>query len=743
MNDDNLAMNLTHLPPEVLCQVLDCYCISSEVLALWASGNRALISKLANGGVRSVTLTSYSLHKSARWPLALAHFQLEMLDIKTDSTSLGSIETIRCELKKLSPHLRRLHLTMPNVTEILFGASKENTPVPDDDETRHPKRSKQLQDTVNEELRHESLWNLDLTWPNLEELQVSSHLKEAPVNYRLFALLPRSLLKLSITSRFQPQDNHHLDTLPPNLQSLHLGTPLIANDVPRLPRSLTDLGDLPLLDEAAEWALVTRHKLFPNLISLPDIDPDRFLAWQVESSDRTWPDTIKELTFDAPSVKLLERGLPLPRNLTSLAFGAFDEDSLDAKWLREVQLPEHLVQLDLPYVNWDGIDSSIWPPTLRTLNFNDDPIELANFHQLPRSITECHMMIDTATWTEKDLDLKSLLALGRSALTLDDSLWQNTKAQLIERRQRLNTTRDTFVETYIDRIENGHLFGLPLSLTQLRLQNLGAHVEYTAHAGLVMLLLPPLLTVVDLPGGFTAHPSFLPLFPPDATALTTSFPLYENRSSIKDPTSTTLYKLTQLRQIKIRTDRKAASRALLCLPPDLNALTFYCIESRITTSILERLPPRLTRLEMRGEIPRWKPWLHLIPRSVTHLSMPHYLDGSDFCNLPPNLTSLEVRLRNVRLQDFWTHPKSLQSIASVSTWPFDEHPSPHALWSAGFLDSRDLDFLLNRFRTNAFLFRGWKESFESIESALKHNRSRRHYAPDREDEDTVSDNDGD
>lgn len=210
---------------------------------------------------------------------------------------------------------------------------------------------------------------------------------------------------------------------------------------------------------------------------------------------------------------------------------------------------------------------------------------------------------------------------------------------------------------YLQAIESGRLFGLPLGLVELLISD-------HAYFNRCTLVLPPQLRHLTLPAAVSNRRGFLELLPPTLTHLETGFPQYASKDV--DPKSAVLYKLTHLRHLAIRAypsiDPEAA-HVLRCVPPSLTSLGFEDVPRTavVSPAHLHNLPPNLNTLEIVAQCRFAKAWLRLIPRSVARLKTPHLLEGTDFCNLPPHIRTLEVGMTVVKLSHFWTLPPSLLS----------------------------------------------------------------------------------
>lgn len=296
-------MKLEELPVEVLGQVLE-LSHSLDTLALYQSGSRLLASKLCRGGAKRILLTHSASVFEPRLPQCLQYFNLDSLHVSSISPHLGTLE-FRHELKQLTGNLRTLYLRIPNAEHVIFGPSKSNVQVlaiaPQDDAVLPPENASHSE-TANADLCNEGLWNLDDTWPKLEELSVFSAFEvsseEPLVRSEIFARLPRSLIKLVLKPRHFELEPSLLATLPKNLETLSLYHCILPHALSFVPSSVTDL-DCSLHREA-HLMLVKDPGLLPNLRFIPMEDLCReyrsSLSW-ILSPEGKWPENIEKLVF--------------------------------------------------------------------------------------------------------------------------------------------------------------------------------------------------------------------------------------------------------------------------------------------------------------------------------------------------------------------------------------------------------------------------------------------------------------
>ena len=660
-------MRLEELPVEILRLILTDDDISHVVIDLWKCGSITLNSKLARGAVTDVYLedTTKAQHNCSRWPKCLKEFNLKRLVIKSKNSALCSLPTLRSELKKLHRDLKALEIRAPGADFAIFGTGKNSTSTDSDDEPRPAKRSKHSE-TEDFDLLHEELWNLDLTWPSLERLSVKGErYGEGTISSRVFAVLPRSLLHLTLGTSF----NHQLrdfSTLPPKLQTLNLYLETLdSKALMLLPKTITDLGKS--LDDSAQIKLARNPQLLPNLIDFPFIDDVQMNAnlklyylYDEPSPNKAWPSNLKLLCFtETDAQDVFGKHAPaLPQELLSLELdSSCSEFDIAAKWL--IKIPPSLTSLKVASINWKGINASIWPPHLTTLSIEDPSFSPAYFHKLPRSLVTFDMGESVNSSAEPgSFKLSACLHAGLTTLsTLEGDLWNTLKPQLIKQAHLFSNSSAT---EYIAAVEKGQLFGLPLTLKKLLFTGYDNHHRFS-------LLVPPQLIELRTPIPATkASARFLELVPPSLTKLTflqdeQTAGNYHLMIDKCEPGASALSKAMNLRQIHFP-DLPANTAKLIKHLPCRELASF---DDTMTTDKIRDLPPSLTSLQFGGIRPsnRRLPWVPLLPSTLTHLDIdPGYLLGSEFALLPCSLTSLVANLHKVELSHFWTLPKSLRRI---------------------------------------------------------------------------------
>ena len=216
----------------------------------------------------------------------------------------------------------------------------------------------------------------------------------------------------------------------------------------------------------------------------------------------SWPPNMLELICyvndDSPSV--FEE---LPSAMTSLTVNAHDETPILRSPVIHC-LPRGLTYLSIVQLEWTNIDVSTWPSTLINFAIQYGTSFSADcFHLLPRNLTkvsifECEYYDGAEELGEeseegeegKPLPLyrnaEALCTLGRESLSTDTH-WTSIK-RLIQTKN--SSVHGMAAETYISSVESGQLYGLPLTLTSLKLPELLRPIE-------VSLLLPPRLSYLE------------------------------------------------------------------------------------------------------------------------------------------------------------------------------------------------------------------------------------------------------
>lgn len=222
---------------------------------------------------------------------------------------------------------------------------------------------------------------------------------------------------------------------------------------------------------ASGLALLNEERdLLPNVQSFPVINiTDSFydLLIPIWLAHRTLPPTMTELKADAQpnAPNFYDR---LPPSLKSFNYHG-DGAHLLASHIP--LLPRGLTALTVPQIHWQSIDVSVWPPTLTELHiYSDQGFHIDCFRLLPRSLKTLRIRKSNEGESVKDVSFETLCALGRQSLIFDDR-WPSLKRSLLARDKSSApyhlSLEEAQLDDYIESLESGRLFGLPLTLSAL------------------------------------------------------------------------------------------------------------------------------------------------------------------------------------------------------------------------------------------------------------------------------------
>lgn len=664
-------MRLQDLPPEVMAHVLKGRFTSASVLELWKSGDRALMAKMANGGVQEVYLKSvYPRDDPATWPRCLKEFRLRILNVK-QFMSFGPIDALKEEIKLLHPGLKSLKLDIEGAYGLFFpddqdeneSSDEDSDEDSDDDYAPTPKRIK-----VNDVST--PLLDLRVLFKELESFSLGDRLRTYFMASDL-PLLPPSLTAFRVYT-IRMKENSELASLPPGLTSLRLMGRVIAPEhLPFLPKSLTQL-------EGFKYSLIPEfvdHR--PELPNLTKIGTSNAKLHVRENG------YLLRRKVDGKFVINQER-----YHLTDLenAKDAFSALPIGTKYLRTTSsecvpithevltkhFPASLTELIVERVDWKDISANLWPKTLtRFTVYDDDQTGHHQFHQMPRSLT--YLMINLYRHSKAsvaDSDDLPFLEIGRTSLASELEVWTQRKLCL---RKYASESEQSRVEQYIAGVEKGSLFGLPLGLLNL---SLGP----SAHQCPLELILPPRLTRLILTAwNSLQHKNFFERLPTSLAHL--SFSQYHSTAS--DDLEDDDFDVKEV----IESDDVTPGTIDFCrlLPPSLRSLTLDGINYkdlpylRALPSSLESLIignvtalPQLVKSDLSGLVDplsdskRWDGWLAALPRSLKHLKLgdTHFFNHH-LAELPPTLETLCVGLDR-SVDDLWALPRTLRTITNAN-----------------------------------------------------------------------------
>lgn len=600
-------MSLSMLPPELLAQILNSI-LSVAVLDLWKTGDRAMQAKLKNSGVTDIDLRYEALDDPERtfpWPGCLKELQLRSFSV---TGPRGDPSAIFNELMQQPPCLHTLSLTFegaasvfdpsdrfespPNQTAENAESITPNAPLSASIDPKAP--SLALPSLTHLTLCDDNHWKKTLRFSACFSFPSVTHLTiRTPFDCSSFAAL-ESLTLTSISQNFS--QNLYFDTLKscgPRLTLLRSAAPHDYNQ--------------NLL------ALVSNLKTFQGELLLA---PSAQLPFDVAS-------------FSEPNKRLLRR-LPstsdwvCPPHVCLTSF-------------ESTQLPELIDRFLLPSFS-----------ALTTLDSHGAYLPPNCFHKLPRSLQRLQLYGKTKATNLNDARLHGLTSIKGQ----DAADWSKHREALLNYGSTRRGADMSFVKTYIDRVENGHLCGLPLGLTSLVV----ASYDLTL---LLQLLLPPGLRSFDR--GDLAYSSRLEVLPPFLTSLNLAAEF--SNFNLADAEHMRFPTLPYLRIIEIsRVSPQQASEIFPFLPRALSSLNMAITPGVFEVDALSSLPPRLNRFELATLIqPSKRAWLHLLPRHLTHLNLDGMvMDSTDLINLPPRLTELRGTIRTLTVQDLLSLPRSLR-----------------------------------------------------------------------------------
>ena len=507
-------------------------------------------------------------------------------------------------------------------------------------------------------------WDLNASFPHLKSLRVRT---TNPIWHKThFSLFPSGLKSLTLdlpplNDEYQRWDD--LSTLPRSLTYFNPGNrqEISPKCFATLPPSLTLL-DTHLRDECAVEAL--QLKSLQHLkVSSPRIE-----------------NLLKALKDGSVACSTSLRAIDI---VTSAAFELLP---LLPSWITQLELYSTILNLEhikmLPsqltalYISscgpWEEIESNLWPNRLAHLHLKDEFISPAEFCKLPRTLKSLLLVGKPEFLSSED----QWCANGRSALIKDLQLSTSALCTAAPHMQ----TNSVLDETWIDEamkvfnvrpgselssaIKNGRLYGLPLGITRLDCILEDKNRDYR-------MAFPPVATEIRLSSSlvraemaqyFRTAPSSAQvivlkgeemhvlrvknwliltnrLVCPEATQLTS----FEITSCFFDPT---WFKTLPRSLISLTIDFLDASRLIMRPEDVLN------------------LPPHLTSISVLYKTKYDKPWLHLLPRTLTSFyGKNSSCQASELSQLPSGLKSLMLgQVRSCTLKLLSTLPRRLQYI---------------------------------------------------------------------------------
>ena len=697
-------MKLEDFPTDILKLLLNDQ-NSWAAIELWKCGNRTLNTRLANHGVTHIDLQDDMPSSKSRWPRCLKEFKLESLTISRPGGSLGNIDMLKSELKQLHAGLKNIEIHALSIGMCFFDETTEGTPnrsggvhlfgderdyQEDDDEDeenddtdahndnddedgsganendessnnddvepRPSKRSK-TQEADHQDVPHTSMWNLELTWPHLERLELSDSIPSKMTRWdsppgcfgsSVFAMLPRSLTWFGFHYAFTYECLMDLSALPNGLLTLRLPNDSINRiGLKTLPKSLTDLHHTLDKDEGLPL-LLRKPSLLPNLKEFPfDWERSETRCWrEVYEEDYSWPENISSMILSHDDCPMeFEK---LPSKLTSLTVlgGEFDRP---LTFENLAGLPRYLTSLELREIEWEGMNVKEWPSSLTKLTITSSCQFGAHcFQYLPRTLKEfeTRKLRNGYDDDEEDLDedlesicndIDCLRTIGIDSLSLDEELWSAEKQRLLADGR----------QTYVQEIEDGGLFGLPLSLTKLTLASPSYPLTQT-------LLMPP--HIHEIAGDalkFQVDDSTLFGAFDHIPAVSLHVELLSSEDEEVPPSVSALF-MSNISSLSVTSHLEIYP--LRYLPRGLRHLKW---QSELIED-LDDLPPQLESLELKSQITQ-DSWVSHLPRTITSLTTSATIDGDDIQHLPPGLVSINAHFGQVTAAQLRQLPRTLCS----------------------------------------------------------------------------------
>lgn len=651
-------MQLVDLPVDILAEIFTGP-NSWMATMMWRTGDSLLRRKMALGGVRRLHLTS---SVSKKWPKCLYDFR-HLVELRFFSHA----ENFTPMLVGLSDTIEHLELNGGDAVSILLcgkSSAQFDAAMPTD------------QDIMSQNDKQDSssatFFRFDAQFPLLRHLTLSQTLSINPVselNAAPLASLPSSLTSLKIAVNYHGSSELNFQGMP-KVSTLSLSSNLLnSTNIHKIP-SPESITSLEVWDSKL-WTLLATSQppIFPNLL-IPPWDPYEYWkdeddeAWELLDHEGHLPQNIRSLCKLEDIDDTFLWATRFPPGLTSLEIdgdsynnSAESFPSINAKWILMV-MPRTLTRFIVSAIDWSDITANIWPPQLSTLKHRHaEFIDPRLFHRLPRTLTDLELSHGTP---ESDLmflsqisiqpfEIDELWQLGRSALTMETQLWTKTKERLL---RRCESEPEGDWREYVSNIENGALFGLPTSLTEIKFNSACA-------TQLMGFLLPPNLVNFDIRTTNEVRQYKLWKHPPPSLidfkftfrSISSSPPF----DSIAAARFLVYFTLSLEKPIVLSVLRGITTH----LPPNLLYLSITA-ESDTALPIEDlALPSRLETLILVGIIIQpVKAWFHVLPRSLTYLRVPE-AHGADLCHLPPHLTHFSARLQTLTFPQLYALPRSL------------------------------------------------------------------------------------
>ena len=641
-------MKLATLPPSVLRLILD-HNFSWAAIQLWLTGDRSMRLSLANGGIRHMQLDHQSTYAPVTWPRCLKEFQLLSLSVKC-CVRPAPVPQLRAELLRVYPRLEKLELCFPaaidlftdNLTLVAVSASNASNTL--------TTRDLGPVDGVSSKNGPEGNEESDSDEPIAKRPKLASTASTASLSdtwnpHRAFP----HLTSLSLTGQdsLAERKEVNLSKLPDSLKSLRLSR----------------IGWLRCIDWAPLESL--------TLVSSPGI--------VVPNLVRSAPKTLTQLNCSPEHLTTLFKELssrfPLLRS-TNHVQNLHSRNSITCppSYVQQValtgspselsfRLPNDITRLQVTEIAQPTFTD--WPLNLVALTVHKG-FSPRQFHLLPRTLTE----LDSR---EGSSDFADLSTIGVTTINVRDAVaWSHCKAELLTYGKTRGGVDMPFVEAYIDRVESGGLFGLPVGLKTLVCHD----SEWIGHNE---LCLPPKLCSIYTNFALDLHDNLhlFRLFPPSVTHASLSVGFQTKPDSELTSSMHHFTNLPYLRSAEIKSEKAAdLPHWLPLLPKCVLALTLTIPTGYPKAEALLELPPNLTSLLLdTNAVAPSDNWLHTLPRSLKTIGRSPLVTASDLVNLPPSLVSLSATVRNLTINDLLSLPRSLREFtayASKSKKPADK-----------------------------------------------------------------------
>lgn len=691
-------MRLCDLAEDVLALILTKE-LSSAVLALWQVGSRALMSKLANGGVKEIKLVSSKWCRPLPWPQCVNHFQLRVLSL-TWNCGRRSDAQLRDNLLSLWKGLDELEIIAWNA-ERAFALEPPPSSFSEDVYNKPSAKRSKTKELSDETLTRGDFslprWDMSVTFPSLRSLVVGSWPSSdtgryAQLHIGNFALLPRTLTHLDLSRNTVALLPSECAALPPSLETLVLPSPpsnsrwdtqesqnmpiflpaINVGNIRHLPLSLTriesDSEKESCFTHEALVLLAKKPSILPNLISFPSYSTLSIPALLADNDGRL-PGSQVSLSVSSKDLNTwYNPTFVYPTSLTSL--------KLTSCGFTGQFLPRLLQHLEVSELDWTKIESTpdlFWPSLLKSLKLTgDDRFCVTHFPLLPRTLEKLEMLVTLGLTFDRSTSEAQSLAAGAETLTrLEAQTWSMLKEQLLStssmRLMSIDGDGTELMEEYVSAIESGRLYGLPLRLKVLKF----GVSPYMPTCSPVM---PPQVTELSLFAagvnqGLPQH--HLRLLPPSITTLCTGIRIIN------------VHEFAHLGRPSIRTLQLRLSKGfppkhlLALLNPRLHRLDLEILGKgpTIANEELEALPVQLRVLTIKG--PRFNQtenWTHTLPRSLLELHvLGNSIDSKCLPLLPAGLLELTATygIAHFQLENVLAAPRHLAIISMLASTIFN------------------------------------------------------------------------